>query len=606
VASQGSASGIDVCLALPPFGAVHFPHLGSAVLKSAVQARGLSARIVYGNIELAARAGLERYDAVGEAPMRTMLGERLFRHLAYPPETFARLPETSPLPPRLRQIHDAIVGHIAPTIDAMVEQILVLNPRIVGVSSTFEQNLACAAVARRVKEAAPHIVTVMGGANAAWPLCRGLAQAFPWIDHFFAGESDIDFPLFCERLVRHGERPAERIVCSEPIRDMRTVFPPDFGDFFAALRPHQASGALPEWLPRFVTMETSRGCWWGAKNHCTFCGLNGEGMEFRDKPAATALEELAALGDEWQVDHIHLTDNIMPHRYLTDLMPALAEMRPQPKLYYEVKANLSEAQVDTLARGGVVAIQPGIESLSSDVLRIMRKGVSAHQNIALLRSCMGVGIQVQWSIIYGFPGETAAHYEEAIAAMPKLAHLEAPGGAHRILIDRYSPYYKDPAGLGINAVSPFETYRALYPPEVATEDVAYHFDGHYSTGLLDSPRLIERFDAAVADWRRSYHAERRPMLQMALSREGALVLDTRPIARTLMTRLSPGQYEALVELERPKARAAIDPALAADADWLVERDFVIEHEGKLMSVVVRPRPEVVARVAPSSQLEDAA
>jgi hypothetical protein len=201
---------------------------------------------------------------------------------------------------------------------------------------------------------------------------------------------------------------------------------------------------------------------------------------------------------------------------------------------------------------------------------------------------------VQWGIIYGFPGESAANYAEMIAIMPRIAHLEPPNAAHRILIDRYSPYYKDPAGLGINAVSPFETYRALYPPDVPTEDVAYHFDGHYSTGLLDSPDLVARLHEAVAQWREAYHGERRPMLQIATAGNAALVVDTRPIAQAPMTPLTPGQHAALTELERPKSLDALDPAMAEDARWLVERDFVIVHEGKAMSVVVRPRPHVAA------------
>lgn len=599
---QAGEFGVDICLVLPAFSSAHFPHLGTAVLKSACQARGLSTRILYGNLLLAAACGLERYDAVCDASMRAMLGERLYRAHAYPPETVARLPALDPLSAELQTVHDEICDSVAPALDTLVDQILALRPRILGVSSTFEQNLACGAVARRIKQIAPDTCIVMGGANVAWPICNGLAQAFPWVDHFFAGESDADFPEFCERLVRDGIRPADRVVRSEPIRDMRTAFAPDFTDFFAALRPLQAAGALPGWLPRFLTMETSRGCWWGAKNHCTFCGLNGEGMAFRDKPAALVLEEMAALG-EWQVDHIHLTDNIMPHHYLTDLMPALAETEPRRKLFYEVKANLSEAQVDALARGGVVAIQPGIESLSSDLLRLMRKGVSAHQNIALLRSCAGVGIEVQWGIIYGFPGETVANYEEMIAVMPRLAHLEPPNAAHQILIDRYSPYYKDSIGLGIGAVSPFSGYRALYPAEVAAADVAYHFDGSYSTELLDRPELVERMQAAVATWKRAWFAARRPMLQLVTVGASSVVLDSRPIARQPITPLSASHRDALTEFERPRARIGLDPALAACADWLVERDFVIEYEGKLMSIVVRPRPDVLANAAPLMGVE---
>ena len=40
-----------------------------------------------------------------------------------------------------------------------------------------------------------------------------------------------------------------------------------------------------------MVMETARGCWWDAKHHCTFCGLNGEFMGFRSKSPLRALAE---------------------------------------------------------------------------------------------------------------------------------------------------------------------------------------------------------------------------------------------------------------------------------------------------------------------------
>lgn len=583
------SGGVDICLVVPPFASVHFPQLGPAILKRACRARGLSVAIVTGAITLAARVGLDAYDDVALGPMKHLVGERLFRTHAYPADTLARMSDPDPLPDDFQAKFDAVEPAVAPALATIVEEVLALRPRIVGVSSTFQQNLACAAVARLVKQARPDIVTVMGGANAAWPLSLGFAQAFPWIDHFFAGEADFDFPDFCEALIRDGTRPADRVIHSEPVADMRRVFEPDFSDFFAALAPHQASGALPAWLPRYLTAETSRGCWWGAKNHCTFCGLNAEGMTFRDKPVALAREALPALAAECGVDYIHLTDNIMPRHFVAELMPALAEAEPRVKLYYEVKANLSEAQIDAMALGGVVTIQPGIESLSSDVLRLMRKGVSAHQNIALLRHCRGATVKVDWGIIFGFPGERAADYEAMIALMPMLAHLQCPNAAHQIVIDRFSPYYFDAEALGIGKVVPFPVYRGLYPPEVAAEDVAYHFGGSYTTELLGDPDLRARFQDAVAAWRTAWQARTVPVLEL-FERGGAMmILDTRPVARRPLTTLTMDQHAALLALEKPHARAGLDPALADHAGWLVEQGFVLDHEGKLMSLVVRAR-----------------
>src|SRR6185312_11348545 len=43
---------------------------------------------------------------------------------------------------------------------------------------------------------------------------------------------------------------------------------PDHSDFF---RDFEAS-SIHSLVVTEVTMETSRGCWWGQKHHCTFCG----------------------------------------------------------------------------------------------------------------------------------------------------------------------------------------------------------------------------------------------------------------------------------------------------------------------------------------------
>ncbi|MEP7007634.1 MAG: RiPP maturation radical SAM C-methyltransferase, partial [Sphingomonas bacterium] len=413
-------------------------------------------------------------------------------------------------------------------------------------------------------------------------------------DHFFAGEADIDFPEFCENYLRRGVRAEARVIHTEPIRDMRTVFAPDYSDFFATLRPLQAAGLLPQWLPRHLMMETSRGCWWGAKNHCTFCGLNGEGMAFREKPVETVIDELAAL-EPWGVGQVFMTDNIMPMRYLRELWPELAQRGPRMKMFYEVKANLTEAQLDTMAMGGIVSIQPGIESLSSAVLKLMRKGVSAHQNIALLRHCRGIGIRVYWGMIYGFPGEEAEHYEAMIGLIPKLEHLHGPTGRNAILIDRYSPYYNDPIGLGIGEIAPFPGYRQLYPPDVGADEVGYHFSGSYTTPLLSDPDLIGRLHAVMDAWKQAWRQEKLPALELFDLGATKAVLDTRALARAPLTPLTTGQVALLLELEKPMPRRSIAPEKLADADWLIARDFVIDYEGMLMSIVVRARHEVTAQ-----------
>ena len=57
-----------------------------------------------------------------------------------------------------------------------------------------------------------------------------------------------------------------------------------------------AAASARDWQPS-VFVETSRGCWWGERMHCTFCGLNGATMAYRSKSAPRALAELTHLAD---------------------------------------------------------------------------------------------------------------------------------------------------------------------------------------------------------------------------------------------------------------------------------------------------------------------
>lgn len=600
--ARGDGDRTDLCLVIPPFASVSFPQLGPAVLKAACQQRGIATRIIHGNLTLAARIGIDAYEAVEGTAMRAMVADHLFRDYAYPPEIAAELPAPPPLTADDQRVFDAAAPAIEPMIAETVDMILALRPRILGLSSTFQQNMACSAIALRVKALAPDIRIVLGGANAAWPLCLGVSRAFPWIDHVFAGESDIDFPNFCETLIREGVAPRERVIRSEPIRDMRVVATPDFADYFATLRPLQAAGSLPDTLPRYITAESSRGCWWGAKSHCTFCGLNGEeGMAFRDKPAARMRAELETLVRD-TVPAVFMTDNIMPRSYLTELLPDLAEREPKLSLFYEVKSNLTRAEVVTMARGGVAMIQPGIESLSTPVLKLMRKGVSAHQNIALLRDCAATKIGVIWNIIYGFPGEAAADYAAMEKLIPLLAHLDAPNGPHRIVIDRFSPLYRGHDANGIGAVTPVPGYRSLYPRSIDPADIAYHFEGDYATELLDDAALLERLNAAVAAWRTIARGTPPPVLELFERDGAAVVLDTRPGALRPMTPLTPAQRDLLIALDRPRTRDAITPDQRADADWLVSRGFVVDYEDKLVGIVVRPA-QIAAAQTPRQAAE---
>ena len=149
-------------------------------------------------------------------------------------------------------------------------------------------------------------------------------------------------------------------------------------------------------------------------------------------------------------------------------------------------------------------IQPGIESLSTKILKLMRKGVTALQNIALLKWCAVYGIRVNWNIIVGTPGEDVNDYDEMADLVGALTHLQPPDICF-LSLDRFSPYYENPDKWDIKIVGPRKYYRELYPAveEATLMDLAYSFEFTYGDGR-DPLLYSEGLRGAVEAWRNGF------------------------------------------------------------------------------------------------------
>lgn len=580
-------TGCDICFVVPAFSSVRHTPIGVSVLTAACRAKGLSVAPVYANLMLASRIGYELYEEISAILPTKQTGEYIFKPHAYAPEVLAEIPagvETL----RTRELVEAASPAIDAHLDEVAAAIAAKAPRIVALTSTFQQNLGAIAVARRVRAVLPDALIVLGGGNVAGVMAEGLARTFDCIDYFFDGEGDVVFPDFCVDYLHSGKRPAGRVVPCEPVADLAAVAMQDDSDFAAALAEYQADGRLPAGLPHYADYESSRGCWWGAKHHCTFCGLNARGMGFREKTADRVVAEIGAVAAQWPDRLIRTTDNIMPTSFFEGVLPRLAAREKRPKLFYEVKANLKEDQIAAMRRAGVVSIQPGIESLSTPVLKLMRKGVSAHQNIMLLRMCAKHGMRVGWNLLYGFPGEEVQHYRDVLALLPSLSHLRPPDGFSRIMLDRFSPYHGDAESFGIHRVEPFESYYGLYPPDAPLDDIAYHFWGRYTTPVLEDTEFLAEFSEAVKRWQslwRQRGAE--PRLELVHTDGGKTLVADRRGPKPLVAILSRDAEAALAYFERPRRPDELSEIAAAHVEELLARRFVIAHEGLLLSVVVR-------------------
>jgi ribosomal peptide maturation radical SAM protein 1 len=534
----------DALIIVPPFFELRYPSLGAHVLQACARAAGFRVRAFYANLLFASHIGIPSYTTLAKAPSNTFLGERLFARAAYgvPPLgdhadmfTPERIFGTGLAPAiyeddlpwaayRLEVLQTE--AQVPAWIEAAGKYIAGLGIPIVGATTTFQQTAPSIALLGAVRRHAGGVTTIIGGANCEGEMAEGIRSIAPFIDYVFSGESEHTFPELLRGLAR-GEPPAGPIIQGKPCDDMDAIPPLDYDDYHeqraAYLSPPDDAAVGKASLP----YETSRGCWWGQKHHCTFCGLNGEGMAFRSRSPDRVIGELRALVAKYRPADVFMADNIMPYKYFSTVLPRLATELPGLNIFYEQKANLPRERLVLLKHAGINSIQPGIEALSSELLALMRKGTTARQNVALLRDARGVQIALAWSLLWGFPGDRPAWYEETLAIMPLLHHLQPPGSFWPVSFDRFSPYFEQAEQFGISDLRPIPGYRDFLPAGAAVEKVAYHFTGTYRCAANETPDLMRALNQAVGAWRAAWTGRQPPELRIRKYAGAFCLVDTR-------------------------------------------------------------------------------
>ncbi|QDX25127.1 RiPP maturation radical SAM protein 1 [Sphingomonas suaedae] len=519
---------IDVLLVNMPFSPTELPSTGLSLLAQCLREAGFRAKVDYPNLRLEQAIGESAYARLSRGWFAHILvGEWVFSRLLAPvgsAEIFAdmirrrfadqiwagRQPE---LVERVIDRLPEVEAAAAELIDALVAKVGALRPRVVGFSSCFHQHVASLAAARRVKEAFPETLVVLGGSNCNGTMGLETFRHFPFLDAVVSGPGEIallelvrhhlsgtampDMPgvyLRGPRRSTHEELvDLTESVAPEPLLDGLPLV--DYDDYFDAF---PTDGSRRVKLP----IETSRGCWWGQKHHCVFCSENADSIKYRVKSSDRVIDEFRWLTERYPGCAIQATDEILDPRHIPTVMPELAKLPDKPSIYFSIKANIRKDELKTLVGAGTDSLQAGIESLDDDVLRGMRKGVTAIRNVQLLKWCRELGISMQWSILYGFPFERPQSYTDMAALLPLLTHLE-PTKLIEVKLQRYSPLFREAARFGISDIRPDESYGHIYAlSDAVLSDLAYWFSYRCErpVALHD---YVAPLQEAAAQWRQA-------------------------------------------------------------------------------------------------------
>lgn len=617
-----------VVLVSMPFGSLSLPSLALTQL-SAVLRRRFGGRVavetLYANFEFARHLGDPGLygHALSSDGFMTGIGDWFFRQAAFPgaPDNaeayFDRFyfDDEEPTRSLRRKLAEKRAG-----LDEFLRDLVIRHrlaeADLVGFTTLFSQTVPAFALARHIKDANPDVLTVIGGGACEGEMGQEFARRVPMIDYVFSGPGLVSFPAFLQALLDGDADGRERIPgvfsrrnealwqrgeedAAAPVGlvgeefDINTELDLDYAPFLDAFeRAFPAGEAKPVLL-----FETSRGCSWAQRSPCTFCGLTGLRHHYHFMAPAQALARLRSLF-RWlpRCRSFLAVDTILPRGYLEAVFPVL-DTPPGTSLMYEVRPDLSDAELAVLHAAGVVAIQPGIEALSTATLKLMSKGTTAFRNLRFLKDCSRHPISLDWNLLLFSPGEPEATREKYLRDLPLFAHLPPPTGAYPVMFVRHSRYARDPAAYGLE-LEPQDFYALTFPfADDALRRIARHMvDRRADTARQDY--WLGKLNGGIEAWRaRWLGRDGKPEARLTIVEDGraGTVYDSRS-GEVREHALDAATRRVLDWLEKPARAEDLRGALAEAGEpeeratrilaFLQERGLLFEEDGRYLSLVV--------------------
>ncbi|MFH0821918.1 MAG: radical SAM protein [Pseudomonadota bacterium] len=303
-----------------------------------------------------------------------------------------------------------------------VERVLALSPDVMGVSATnvcFEDAIS---LVRRVKQAKPDVVTVMGGYH---PTSHDhlLLKEVRELDMVIRGEGDESFRELCERL-QHSDpidglaglsyRAEGMVVRGVPrqVEDLDSLpFPDRAALDFAGYYSQFGGFLVPEHAPT-ANVVSSRGC----PYHCVFCSKLMPNWSYRTRSAENLFKEileLRAQGIKW----IFFQDENFSHDVarLEKLCRLILDNNLGMRFMFQGTIHhLTEPVFRLMHDAGFDFFLVGIESGSDAQLKRFGKPARSKNLGAAVRRAKKAHMMVFGFFVHGGPGETEEDFAETV------------------------------------------------------------------------------------------------------------------------------------------------------------------------------------------------
>lgn len=474
-------------------------------------------------LDTAAAIGLDTYRRIAESPWAA---EALYCGLLFPEQQAkAQRVFTQAMKKKCEADYKTLLRLLKDQLNNWIEHLDLSTTDLIGFSVCFSQLPASLYAARAINKIRPDIPIVFGGSTCTPALGRSLLTLFPELDYIITGEGEqalkelvlhvtqqdeLISPAILHRQ-QNAKAPKNQCVNQE-IADLNSLPLPDYTEYFQQM---QTTGL--DFIP-VLPLEFSRGCWW---NKCTFCNLNLQWQGYRSKKSSRMIDEVSRMVQQYQCLDFTFTDNALPIKEADLFFAATADSPADLRFFGEIRTLNKAATYASYGKGGLNAVQIGIEALSDSLLRRMRKGTTVMDNIAAMKFAQAAGMVLDGNLILEFPGSTKQEVQETLEILDKILPFRPLSGAG-FFLGHGSPVCCRPEKFGIKAITQHPTNRQLYPAPILSKlDMlikSYRGDRTLQTTLWKPVRK------KIAAWQDFHRRRPNPSLPPLSYRDGSTFL----------------------------------------------------------------------------------
>jgi anaerobic magnesium-protoporphyrin IX monomethyl ester cyclase len=372
-----------------------------------------------------------------------------------------------------------------PRFDKFAEQILSFGAEVIGFSATASSVIFLNCLIRRLKDKSSKETIIVGGPGAFFRESRGSFQN-GLVDYFVIGDGEEALFAILNSLEGKNnlhlhpgldsrtwkDSPSDNAVCIEFPRnmDLDSLPWPDFSKFEIA---SYTDGTFN--LP----IMFSKGC----TRNCVFCSDSVISSPYRRRSSTNIVNEMRErIRQNSRINSFRLTDIALNAdlAFINELCDNIIAAGLNIRWYgqAQIKQDMDESLFLKMKKAGCSQLSLGVESFSSRVLSMMRKGYSSEEASRFLKASKAAGIENNVLLIVGFPGESDADFNDTLEGLKRNAKY----------IDNIGSLNVCGLPLGADLRNNFDKYGLVYPPgsDWATRD------------LVNTPKLRkERYETVL-------------------------------------------------------------------------------------------------------------